>query len=252
MLSATLPTLDASKRVLIQAQLAAWKAGAPGAYQQVAANIENETALSVALFADLLGTFVDELVRTPAEPERCWMVACHSHQFKGQAFPSPIPERLGRALPIGDYANRISQVDGVDMSPDQCQVLLREISMAGSSPPFRLTWPLLEAPIGGHVIWATFCAADTADCPFNHIPRTTAGVRTALGLGDYPATVTLVLLSYRSSGSSGTLELHRPTIAEAAEYSWYRPWPDPAAAHGMTGPLPPNPAGIAASSGTNR
>lgn len=243
MFAAALASLATDDVTLVYEKLGAWKAGACGQYRQIAVNIEAETALAASAFAGLLSSFVEEFARCP-KPEEAWVAACRRHQFAGAVLPAPVPARLGRAIPIANYADIISRAGGSHLSPDQCEVLLREVSMAGPAPHRRLRAALQAAPIGRHVIWATFCAAHPGDCPFDHLPRTTEAVRTALGLGGYAETETLVLISYGSTLASGPLALHRPTIADAADYSWYRPAP-PAATYGSTFPLPPNPSGIA-------
>ncbi|MDB6116793.1 MAG: hypothetical protein JWO08_574 [Verrucomicrobiaceae bacterium] len=239
MLLPALSSLGHAKSALIQSQLAAWNAGASDCYRQIAENIANETALSVAAFATLLDNFVNELALRPAEPEKCWEDACHANQWQGHSLSPPSPERLGRAIPINTYAEFVSKADGL-MSPDECGDFLRWAGMAGTvlAPSERRL--LQKSLIGRFVIWATFYASSTTDCPFIHMPRTTEAVRTALGLGQCSETETLILLSYHR----GTLALYRPTVAEAAGYHWYRPRADPAATYGMSFPLTPNPSGL--------
>jgi hypothetical protein len=152
---------------------------------------------------------------------------------------------LGRALPIGHYAKIISDSASVHLTPDQCDALLREVAMAGTAVTPRKARTLRQALLGRYVLWATFCSAHPDDGPFEHLPRTTEAIRTALGLGACPVTETLVLVSYRRQGVHATLELFRPTIGEAEAYHYFRPHPDPAAQHGMTCPLMPNAGGLA-------
>jgi hypothetical protein len=72
--------------------------------------------------------------------------------------------------------------------------------------------------------------------------RTRAVVRNCLGLGWCGDTEVLVLLSY----DRPAVPLHRPTIGDAAAYSWFRPRADPDAAHGLTEPLDPTAPGVSA------
>lgn len=104
---------------------------------------------------------------------------------------------------------------------------------------------LRRTPLGRYLLWATFNpAAPNAD-PFQALPRTTAAVRTALGLGHLLAEEPLVLLAYRSDQPAADWPLCRPTIADAADGSHYRPHEDPHHPHGWTLPLEPNPEGLA-------
>ena len=227
------------------ASLTAWQSGSSAKWRQVAANIEAETALSVADFAALILDFASELA-TGKKPEDCWIDACRGrHKFKGARFPPPVPAVVGRAVPIVSHAKLISD-SGVGLSPDQCEALLRRVAMLGAAVTARDARILQQARLGRFVLWATFCLANSAACPFDHLPHTTEAIRIALGLGACAATETLVLVSYRTQGGAVVLELFRPTVCDAEDYHWYRPHSTPAAPHGMTCPLVPNPSNLAA------
>ena len=78
--------------------------------------------------------------------------------------------------------------------------------------------------------------------PFNRLPAARAGICTALGLGHAVSNEALVLLIWNHA-DSGSPPLHRPTIADAEVYPYYRPCPDAGALWGLTQPLQPNPDG---------
>ena len=244
MFSAALTSLDATISAVVVAQLAAWESGTCFKWRRVAANIKSEVALSTSDFTSLLSDFAEELAKDPANPDSSWVSSCRKHQFKGSLMPHPLPELLGRASPIGGYAKIISGSPAVSLTPDECEALLRKIILAGDAPNLREARILKHARLGRHVIWAAFSATHPHESPFDRIPKTTEAVRTALGLGECSETETLVLVCYRSTGSSGSFELFRPTIGEAGNYCWYRPNPDPTAPHGLTAPLAPNPTGL--------
>jgi hypothetical protein len=59
-----------------------------------------------------------------------------------------------------------------------------------------------------------------------------------LGLGSADASLILLVWSHTGCGSP---PLHRPTVADAEDYPYYRPHSDAARPWGFTHPLPPNP-----------
>ena len=97
------------------------------------------------------------------------------------------------------------------------------------------------APLGNYLVWATFNANNPATDPFNHLPTSHGGICTALGLGWANAILILLVWSHAGSGSPS---LHRPTVADAEVYPFYRPHRDASAPWGFTCPLPPNPGGL--------
>ena len=119
--------------------------------------------------------------------------------------------------------------------------MIRKLALAGSSPNPREARLLRRAPMGRFIVWATFREDEPDDDPFGHLPKTTEGIRTALGLGECPETETLVLINWRREGPYATLSIHRPTVADAGMYPWYRPVSDASANWGYTAPLDPNP-----------
>lgn len=248
MFTAALDSLTAAHKTAVETQLSAWDTGSCPKWRRVAANIRAEVALQPVDFTALLTDFATELAGAAVSPEAGWVNACRRNHFKGATMPPPLlPTHLGRAVPIGGYAAIISASPSIVHSPDECEKLLRDIHLAGGTPTprearmlqgARLCWP-------DRVMWAAFDATHPTQSPFDHIPKTTDAVRTALGLGECPETETLILMTYQSVGTGAPDPLHRPTIGEAADYCWYRPNPDAAAHHGLTDPLLPNPLGLA-------
>jgi len=245
MYSETISALDDNERQLVVEQMGAWASGACERWRRIVGNVQGETALSLDAFGKLLRDFCSELSRGSKTAEAAWVDACRAHQFEGPVLPPPSPERLGRATPLSSYAAVVSDSPGVGLSPDRCEKLIRKIHIDGTSASPRERRTLQRARLGRHVIWATFHQPAPDHCPFDHLPRTTEAIRTALGLGECSETETLVLLSYRSGGSWGMLELYRPTVAEAGTYCWYCPVSDGTASTGMTRPLDPNPQSLA-------
>ncbi len=170
-----------------------------------------------------------------------WETVCRKHQFRGAALAEPVPTLLGRAVPIQTYAKLLAPSALTDA---QTEALIRKVAMAGASPVEREAKILRRGPVGRHVIWATFSAAAAAESPFRSMPHRTESIRTALGLGHLSETETLVLVSWRRVGPFATLALHRPTIADAGSFPWFRPVNDVAARCGYTRPLDPNPKGL--------
>ncbi len=244
MYSRAVTALSPDQTTLVSGQVTAWETGACPRWRRVSANIQAETALTFDLFCQLLEKFAGELSAGVDAPEECWRNACRSNQFNGRRLPDPIPECLGRATPISNYAILISESPGVTKSDTECEKLIRKIDMKGPAAHPRELRILRRARLGRYVVWATFNEADSSRNPFDVLPRTREEVRTALGLGDCSETDKLVLLSYRSMGSWGSLELFRPTIAEADQYCWYSPVADSSADYGMTRPLDPNPSAL--------
>ncbi|MBB5031439.1 hypothetical protein [Prosthecobacter vanneervenii] len=245
MFTAALDSLTAAHKTAVETQLSAWDTGPCPKWRRVAANIRAEVALQLADFTALLTDFATELAGVTVSPESGWVNACRRNQFRGAAMPPPLPTHLGRAVPIGGYAKIISESPSITLTPDMCEQMLRDIHLASGMPTPRETRILQQARLGRYVMWAAFDATHTTQSPFDHIPKTTDAVRTALGLGECPETETLILITYQSVGTGAPNPLHRPTIGEAGSYCWFRPNPDAAAHHGLTEPLPPNPLGLA-------
>lgn len=244
MFAGALDSLDATDRDLIIGQLDGWANGSCSKSSQVAANIRAETALSTDSFLALLRDFCGELKGDPADPRAGWKNACRKHKYAGAPVPPPGPARLGRALPIGQYAKLLAPKVG--LTDAKAEDMIRKIILAGPSPVAREARLLRKGPLGRFLIWATFRNGDSDADPFEHLPKRTEAIRTALGLGECPETETLVLVTWRREGPLATLAIYRPTVADAEMYSWYRPVADPTSPWGSTAPLSPNPASLPA------
>lgn len=236
--------LEPSELARLNAGMGHWDSGPCDKWRQVAANIRVETALSLADFVSLLKDFCQELITDPLNPAAGWTNACRRHQFRGVRLVAPIPECLGRATPLGNYAKIVSTSPSVGLSSDQCETLIRKVILNGAATSGREIRILRRARLGRYVVWATFHEAAPGTSPFDHFPKDAESVRTALGLGECSETETLILMTYRSRHSRGELALFRPTIAEAEAYSWYRPVSDATSFCGRTAPLQPNVAGL--------
>jgi len=238
--SIAIDQIDPSLRPLVETQLASWEGGGCLKWARVTQNIRTETALSVGDFVSLLNRFAENLGSPGSNPEESWKDACRAHQFRGAVLTDPYPAVIGRASSINDYARLVSRSATTILSEAYVESMLQKIAMDGASANPREMRILRRALLGEHVIWATFHPTDSAQTPFDTLPRTTEAVRTALGLGHCSETETLILLTYSTSTSGNTLELFRPTLGEAGDYCWYCPHQDPDSPCGMTAPLPPN------------
>lgn len=238
MFAATVDSLDAVDRDLLSGQLDLWLNGLCPKSSQVASNIFTETALTVDAFLALLRDFCNELRGNPTDARSCWETACRRHKFAGAPVSAPGPARLGRALPISQYAKLLAPKVG--LTDAKAEDMIRKVVLAGNSTVPREARLLRRGPLGSFLIWATFRDGDPDADPFEHLPKRTEAIRTALGLGECPETETLVLITWRREGPWSKLAVYRPTVADAEMYSWYRPLPDPTSPWGFTAPLPPN------------
>lgn len=241
--SAACQDLPTTMRLLVVDQLTAWRGHESLA--QVACNIEGETALPVAAFTSLLAAFGEQLA-AGSDPAVAWLAACRKdcHRFCGSVLPAAVsPRVVGRALKIDQYANLIATEPQAGLTQDQAATLLRQF--AGQPLPTRVLRILQKAPVGGRVVWAPFNATAPTTDPFNTLSHRTVDILTALGLGSFAASETLVLLAYRPLRDGMPEPLHRPTIAEAEVYAFFRPYPDAAYPYGYTAPLLDNPRGLA-------
>lgn len=236
--------LESDEQSAVELQINAWSSGSCERWKQIVANIHTETALPVGSFVTLLRDFYSGLIDGSSTAESAWITACRGHHFSGPVFSPPLPICLGTATPVASYAALISDSSKIALTAEQCETLIRSIHAKGSPANSREVRLLRRASIGRHAVWATFNDPISDVSPFEHLPKTTEAIRTALGLGECSETETLVLLSYRRDASSITFDLFRPTIAEAGKYCWYRPVSDETAAFGFTLPLLPNPQAL--------
>jgi len=205
---------------------------------QVCQNVRDETALAIADFLALLITFATHLASGKQEAES-WIDACHSHQLKGRQIPNEdCPAVLGRARTLEDHAKSIAKGSLGFLTPQEAKKYL--LKHSGSLNPIGFETFLRDAPLGNHLVWASFNSDDRNADPFDRLPNTRSGICTALGLGGGIVNETLVVLVWKHA-DSGSPPLHRPTVADAGDYPYYRPRVDPDAPWGLTEPLPPNP-----------
>lgn len=173
-----------------------------------------------------------------------WRTACHAHQLRGRRIPdADCPEILGRAKDLGDHAAAIANASRGrgDITKEEARKLL--LKHSGSLGPLGFDLFLREAPLGNYLVWATFNPDDPRVDPFARLPNTHQGIRTALGLEHRTPGDALIILVWKHA-DSGSPPLHRPTVADAETYPYYRPRPDADARWGLTEPLPPNPDGL--------
>lgn len=231
--------LSVDSRETVEVVMAAWHdvPGAVGA--QLARNIEAESGLEATCFAELLTQFAAELGK-PVTPEDAWKTACENSILMGTVVPDTLrPRVLGRAEKLPSYVRRLA------VTGHQSAIRHAIVKHSGrNDPPAALVRTMTAAPLGGSdPVWGTFENPSRED-PFFGIPADTASIRTALGLGfARDDAEPFVLLRWRTEPLAG-VSWHRPTIADAGTYHYFRPNPDQASPYGKTHPLLPNPDGL--------
>jgi hypothetical protein len=217
----------------------AWSQDA--ALGQVSRNVGDETALAAADFLSLLTAFAMELANGNP-PQESWKSACHSHQLRGRQIPgNRCPAILGRAKSLEEHAKSVAKASFGRLTQQQAKKHL--LKHSGSLNPAGFELFLRAAALGNYIVWATFNSDDPNGNPFDRLPNTCVGICTALGLGGTTFNDTLVLLVWNHA-DSGSPPLHRPTVADADDYPYYRPCADAGALWGFTEPLQPNPDGL--------
>ncbi len=222
----------------VETILLAWSAKAD--MFQVVRNVEGETALGHTDFSSFLARFGNETIAGNT-PEDSWFTACRAHKKRGREIPpTNLPVLLGRAKGLDDHAAAIADSSGGMLLADEAKKHL--LKHANKSDVGTFDGYLRAAPLGKHdMVWATFHEANSNENPFNFLPNTHTGICTALGLGDFPEAMIVLIWNHAASGSPA---LHRPTIADAEAYRYYRPNPNAASLWGLTEPLPPNLDGL--------
>jgi hypothetical protein len=207
---------------------------------QVVQNITSETALASGDFTSLLSFFAAQLAGGNP-PLDSWLSACRAHKRKGRVIPdADCPVILGRAKGLEDHATSVARTSSGAFTSAEAKKLLLKYS--GSRNPMGLERFLRETLLGKYnLVWATFDSSSTDSNPFDRLPISHVGICTALGLGGFTDTLVILVWSHADSGSP---PLHRPTIADAEAYRYYRPNPDAHAPWGLTAPLLPNPDGL--------
>jgi hypothetical protein len=224
--------IEASMRTRIEAGVLALDA-------QLQANIHNETALAVADFVSVLELFASNMATDPdLGALSSWTKACRAHPLKGNIVPEPhLPIVLGRCKTLNIHADDLVASEGADFDVVEARRLLRKYAESSSLPSFFID-ALRKTVLGKHTLWATFDASDSKRNPFFRLPQTHAGICAALGL-DHSEPI--IVLAWRHQ-EAGAKPLHRPTIADAAAFTLFRPYHDPASHFGYTGPLAHTPA----------
>jgi hypothetical protein len=118
------------------------------------------------------------------------------------------------------------------------------LKQSGSTDPGALVPFLRAAPLGRYLVWATFDVTDPTNDPFDSLPKSHVGICSALGLGHFKAALETLIVLVWDHAESGSPDLHRPTVADAEDFAYYRPCPIADNPWGFTGPLPPNVDGI--------
>lgn len=233
---AALELLDFKHRKQVRMQLRAWSKSTSfdNDWHQISKNIRNETALASNAFSSLLKGFAEEL-ETGLSPAESWSNVCARYRLHGRALqPIDRPSLAGRASKIDDYARFL---EGEASKRANLHLLTK---WAGKVPLTALRNKMRKANIGGPVTFTSFNETSGELDPFAGLPLDTSSIRIAFGLGHLDTTGRFILLSY-GTGASPDLPLHRPSIADACSFSYFRPHPDENARVGRTHPLSPNP-----------
>jgi hypothetical protein len=206
---------------------------------EIAWNIENETALALDDFVNLLTTFAVELAK-PVATVDAWITACRNHTFKGRQVQTPnLPVILGRVKSFPDHKDAIFKAAGGSIRPLNIEKALKKYAdtINADELPNGFKRALYGAYLGEYTIWATFNFADSTQRPFTHFPTTHSGICAALGLGHIKNSDAIILLTVNHA-NSGAPALHRPTIAEAETSIYFQAHLDPVMYCGWTKPLP--------------
>ncbi len=201
---------------------------------QVSCNVANETALEPSHFTALLLTFASKLTSSGTSKD-AWIAACREHKFKGRVIPSEnCPLILGRAKGLEHHADAVEKASKGSLTKQEAKKWLLKYSGSHSLAWFE---PFLrDALLGNFLVWATFNPDNHRTNPFDRLPQAREEIYTALGLGDFRADDALIVLIW-SHLDTDSPPLHRPTIADAEDFPFYRPCTDIAAAWGLTEPL---------------
>lgn len=235
----TLEDLAATCRECVRMHLVA--ASGDSKWAQILENIRQETALPGAAFKSLLEHFAAG-INAGRAPMEAWRQACWKHQRKGATMSGDArPGLLGRAMPVKQYAAMLLDAAGIHTEEISQEALENELATYRKAPiPARFQRLCRSAKIGRNLIWATFNETEliAESDPFHPLSKTFNDIISGLGLGHFMETpVPLVLLSYKSDEPDATPSLHRPTVADAADGSYYRPFDIPSHPYGYTKPL---------------
>lgn len=231
-----LAKLKPGASLAVKRAFAAWSKDAT--LGQVQQNVADEAALTAGDFTSLLNAFADQLT-SGKSPIDSWLTGCRGHKLRGyQLLGAECPAILGRAKGLEDHATSVAKASRGDLTKVQAKKLL--LKHADSPNPIGFESFLREALLGNFLIWAFFDSANPNRNPFDQFPNSHAAICTSLGLGHFTTVDTLIVLVW-SHVDSGSPPLHRPTIADAEAYPYFRPHADVKSHWGLTKPLPPNP-----------
>jgi hypothetical protein len=173
--------------------------------------------------------------------ERAYEAACRQKSLRGgEVTLALLPQVLGRAIDRGAWENHLFQNHRQLFANDRRRIT-RFVDTLLSMPGYALQGSAEGAAMMSHyAAWATWNRNDTTGDPFAFC---TTGhgdqIRASLGLvsrrkGRSPE---LLLLVYERPAQQ---PLHRPTVADAAKYEYFRP-PSPGQGddHGWTVPWSP-------------
>jgi hypothetical protein len=234
----TLQQLSAAHRKRIEDELSLWKTQRTIKgfdCSQLAKNIESENSLSVTAFTRLLKSFAVQLGKSSGDIG-IWKAVCAAHEFLGPMVPATTrPPRLGRAGKLKRYADHLENIVGKFAASQQLT------KNAGKPKPLRaLVRQMRRANLsGGRILWGTFSLPPDTD-PLAGMPLDTDGITTCLGLGCDNDPAPFIVMQYEISDPSSP-SLHKPTVADAGTYSFFRPSKSPGDHWGMTEPLKANP-----------
>jgi hypothetical protein len=134
---------------------------------EIAWNIENETALPLDDFVNLLTAFAVELAKPIATVE-AWITACRNHTFKGRQVQTPnLPVVLGRVKSFPDHKDAIFKAAGGSIRPLNIEKALKKYAdtINADDLPNGFKRALYGAYLGEYTIWATFNFADSTSGP---------------------------------------------------------------------------------------
>lgn len=231
MFELALSALDEDAQRRVRDALAEWRSSPDRS--MLAANVEAEIALPHDAFVALLLRFALELTSREGTLQ-AWVVACRDGgQLQGDPCATP-PAVLGRATTLAQHERLLRESPlGATMSADEVAQVLRRVVREGADASARDLRILRQTAIGRYLVWATFDERAPDASPFATGRDTAVGIRAALALGHLALGEPLLLLTYGRPSAP----IHRPTIGDADENTYYRPHSDPACPHGYTCPL---------------
>ena len=210
---------------------------------QIKQNVMTENGLDSTTFKDLLRLFGDNLEKTSASD--AWELACRAHKLKGPLVPkAKVPQTLGRVKTVATHAAHVAALPPTLRAGLTASTAKEALyKYAGAAVPNYLEIVLRAAPLGKFVVWATFNDKDNFSDPFASLPSQHCDICTVLGLGMIGSGEPLIKLVW-GHAASGSPPLYQPTVADAGEYSYFRPKAEDKQYWGLTEPLAPNATGF--------